>query len=107
MNNTSFNNKLICETYKTDRTIRTKIVNGMATVDQKSQVVGLTVLMDAKLTNGDIIRAGSKAYIKEKALRDSPIFKESFECDTLSERFLPVDLSLVEFIVPPPSGEVA
>jgi hypothetical protein len=97
----SYNNKLICETYKEDRTLRTKVSSGFATVEQKSRVIGLTVLVGAKLANGDYVPAGSKAYVKEKLLRDSPMFKESFEADTLSERFLVVDITLVDFISPP------
>lgn len=106
MSNISYNNKLICETYKADRTLRKVVSSGFATVEQKSQVIGLSVLVDAKLANGDTVRAGSKAWIKEKLLRDGQAFKESYECDTLAEKFLVVDLASVEFISPP-TGEVA
>lgn len=106
MTTISYNNKLICETYKEDRTLRVKVNAGFAVVDQKSRVVGLTVLFQAKLANGDVVLPGSKAYIKEKLLRDSPAFKESFEADTISERFIVVDLSMVDFIAPPP-GDAA
>jgi hypothetical protein len=106
MANISYNNKLICETYKADRDLRKVVNNGFAVVEQKSKVVGLTVLMNAKLANGDIVLAGSKAYVKEKLLRDSQMFKETFEADTINERFLVVDLNHVDFIAPP-SGDAA
>lgn len=98
----SYNNKLICETYKGDRDLRTKVNAGFAVVDQKSRVIGLKVLVSAKLANGDFVPAGSTAYVKEKLLRDSPALKETYEADTIKERFLVVDMSLVDFVAPPP-----
>lgn len=106
MSNISYSNKLICETYKADRDLRKVVSNGFATVEQKSKIVGLTVLIDAKLLNGDIIRAGSKVFVKEATLRTSPALKESYECETMDQRFVVVDLALVEFISPP-SGDAA
>ena len=110
MNATSFNNRLIVEAYITDKSLRASVNNGFAMIDQKVQLKGLKVLVDAKLAIGHdtlLIRAGSTAYIKEELLHAQPWATKKLTCETMpGVQFIVVDLNHVEFIAPP-SGEAA
>lgn len=99
--NFSLNNRLVIEAYKTDRSLQAKVSKGFATIAQKNGLKGLEILMDATLTNGDRIRAGSKAYIREEILHTASWAQNPLECDTLDRPFMIVDVSMVEFICPP------
>jgi hypothetical protein len=62
---TSQNDTLILEAYKQGQGIKTEVKSGFAFVTQKSQLIGLTVLMDAKLSDGSFVPKGTVAYIPE------------------------------------------
>lgn len=96
----SLNNRLIVEKYVKGE-IRAKEKNGFALIDQKTQVKGLKVLMNALLANDVLVYKGSVAYIKEEILHSAAWAQKSLESDAVSGPFLIVDLSQVEFIVPP------
>ena len=102
----SLNNKLVVETYKGTREIRKTIVNGFATISQKTNLVGLLVLMEAKLGDGTVVPAGSIAYIREEILFSGAFAKKVLECDFLKVPFIVAERENFDFIVPP-NGEVA
>lgn len=95
------NDRLILETYKKEA-LRSDVKNGFASISQKSGLKGLTVLMDARLRNGTLVPAGSKAYIREENLHTQPWANKPLECDTLKVPFIVVDMTYVEFISDPP-----
>jgi hypothetical protein len=101
----SFNNRLIVEAYQ-KKGLQSSISNGFAFVEQKVSVKGLQVLMDAKLADGTYIQKGSTAYIKEELLHTAQWAQKILESDTFPAPFIIVDMSNVEYIVPP-SGEAA
>jgi hypothetical protein len=101
----SFNDKLILEAYVHGAVNPEKRV-GWVTVGQKNNLKGLKVLVQARLNNGDIIPAGSTAYLKEEYLHTSPSVKNILKCDTMPGEFILVNMNEVEFIAPP-SGDAA
>lgn len=101
---TSFD-KLILEAYKRQE-IKGEIRSGwIAAPDQKSQLKGLKVLMDAQFSDGRDVPAGSTAYLKEEALHNV-LSKNKYKSDTLPCEFIVVNLNDIEYIVPPP-GDAA
>jgi hypothetical protein len=101
----SFNNRLIVEAYKKEG-LKSRVSNGFAMVEQKVAVKGLTVLMDAKLSDGTFVPKGSTAYIKEELLHTASWAQKILESDTFRIPFIIVDMTNVEYVVPP-TGEVA
>lgn len=97
---TSLNNRLIVEMYKKEA-LRSKVVNGFASVDQKLTLKGLRVLADAQLDDNTLVKKGSTAYIKEEALHTQAWAQKALESDYFKEPFLIVDKIYVEFIKPP------
>lgn len=95
----SLNNRIIVEAYKKDG-LRSTERNGFAFVDQKLSLKGLTVLVDAKLSDGTFIPKGSMAYIKEETLHTHPWAQKALECDKIEGKFLIVEMSYVEFVSP-------
>jgi len=93
----SVNNKLILEQY-IKSAVKSEIRSGIATPGQRDMVKGLTVLMDAKLSDGRHIPKGSVAYIREEILHNHSmtIFKP-LTCDTISGKFMVVELQYIEF----------
>jgi hypothetical protein len=63
----STNNKIMVSPYKPEKKLRSK-GTGFVTIDQKENIVQLNVLYDAKLVNGEVIKAGSKVFVKEDFL---------------------------------------
>jgi hypothetical protein len=101
MNPFSLNNRLILEAYKTDGTIKANVQNGFATIAQKVQLKGLRVLVEARIAHGDtyyVIPRNSVAYIREEYLHSQPWAKKIFECDTLDQKFIVVEMAHVEFV---------
>lgn len=98
----SLNNKLILETYKKEG-LRANVQNGFAKLDQKLTVKGLKVLMDASLTlnGGTFVPAGSIAYIREESLHTQQWAQKVLESEGVSQPFIIVDASNVEFISQP------
>jgi len=102
----SLNNRLLVEVYKKGE-LRSKISNGFATIDQKSTLKGLRVLVEGKLGDGTIVRKDSIAYIREEALHTQQWAQKHLECELIGQPFLIVDANFIEFIDPPaqPVGE--
>lgn len=107
MNPFSVNNKLVLAPYTGSRELRKSVSNGFASVEQKQMLVGLEVLVQATLSNGEVVPAGSKAYINEATLFTGAFAKKVLTSDTFPGPFMVVELSHIEYIVPPISGEVA
>jgi hypothetical protein len=93
----SFNNRLVVESYE-KQGLQSTVSNGFAFIQQKVTVKGLKVLLDAKLTDGTLIKKGSTAYIKEEALHTQPWAQKILESDAIPVPFIIVDMSFVEFI---------
>lgn len=101
----SFNNRLIVEAYRKDG-LKSHVSNGFAFIEQKVSLKGLTVLIDAKLSDGTLVPKGSTAYIKEELLHTAAWAQKILQSDTLPTQFIVVDITHVEFIAPP-KGDAA
>lgn len=102
----SLNDRLVVEVYKKEG-LRVNIQNGFARPDQKSAVKGLKILLDVLLADGTYVKRGSTAYIREEVLHNQAWAQKHLESDTIKGPFMIVERSFVEFIAPPPEGEVA
>lgn len=96
----SLNNQLVLEKYKTNGSMKAVERNGMSFISQKVSVVGLKVLLDAKLANGTYVRKGATAYIKEALLFSQPWAKETLQSNAIEGEFMLIDAAHVSFIVP-------
>jgi len=96
-------NKLILEAYEHTE-IRAEGKKGWIQASQKINLKGLKVMVDAKLSDGTTIMAGSTAFIKEESLHTQPWAKAKLKCDTLPGEFILVTMNEVEFISPPEGG---
>lgn len=96
----SMNGRLIVEAYSKEG-LKATISNGFAMIEQKVSVKGLTVLLDAKLADGTIVEKGSTAYIREESLHTAPWATKRYASPFISGEFMIVDITNVEFIVPP------
>jgi len=95
---TSYNDSLILETYKQGQGIKTEVKSGFAFVSQKSKLIGLKLLMDAKLNDGSFLSKGVTAYIPEDHLATMPWAKNVKTSDALDKQeFLVVPLKEVVF----------
>lgn len=102
-NPSSFNNKLIVEAYKHTE-IRPEGNKGWVQASQKNNLKGLKVLIQATLSDGTIVPAGSMAYLKEEFLHSSPAAKNKLKSDTLPGEFILVTMGEVEYLDPPEGG---
>jgi hypothetical protein len=93
----SVNNRLVLEQYIKEG-LKAKIQGGIATPGQRDGLKGLTVLMSTTLSDGRHIPKGSMAYIREEVLHTHPWASKLLTCDTLSVKFMIVELSYIEFI---------
>jgi len=97
---TSINNRLILSEYVNAGQLKREVQHGIAMVSQKVTLHGLTVLMDSKLADGTWVPRGSKAFIKESLLHTSPWAKSTYQAEGIEGKFIIVDLTYVDFIVP-------
>ena len=96
----SLNNRFILESYKGDRSLKAKETSGFAMLSQKVNLVPLKVLINAKLTDGTIIPAGSIAFLKEEMVFTQPWGKNNMEAPGIEGKFIIVDVNFIEFVVP-------
>ena len=111
MNGTfSLNNRLVVEAYLSDRALKAKETNGFAMIQQKVEVKGLKLLMDARLTQmGNvqidgvsapaIVPKGSTVYIREELLHTQAWAQKILESPAVEGKFIIVDVNNVEFVV--------
>jgi hypothetical protein len=101
VNNTrALNNRFILEAYTGDRSLKAKESSGFAMLSQKVTLIGLKLLADTKLSDGTWIPKGFTAYVKEEFLFSHPAGKSNFEASSINGKFIIVDSSNVEFVVP-------
>jgi hypothetical protein len=96
----SLNNRLVLEQYIKEG-LKAKVSGGIATPGQRDGLKGLKVLMDAHITlpyGAFHVHIGDIAYIREEVLHTHPWASKPLTCDKLSEKFMLVDLTYVEFI---------
>lgn len=99
----SLNDRFIVKPYAGDRTLKAKVSNGFAMVQQKTSIVGLELLMEARLstTNKDLLEIfpkGSMIYVKEELLFTQVWAKAIYESDAVEGNFIIVDVNNIEFI---------
>lgn len=82
----SLNDTFITEVYKQGQGLRAEIKNGFASVAQKSHLHGLKLLVDAKLTDGKTVPAGSVIYVAEDILSTQEWAKRIKKADFLEEQ---------------------
>lgn len=86
MNFFSENHKILVEPYKSDRAIRGEVKKGFSTIAQKSNLVGLRVIVGAGIAD-----KGQIAYFKEEDLHAQAWAKTVFSCKDLEEKFIIAD----------------
>jgi hypothetical protein len=97
----SFNDTLILEPYQQGQGLKEEVRSGFAFVKQKSELFGLKVLVEAKLSDGTYIPAGSTAYISEELLSSQQWAKNAKTCAALGEqKFILVEMKYVNMIDP-------
>lgn len=96
---TAMNDRFIVETYKKEA-LKSEVKKGFATIGQKNTIKGLKILVDAQLSNGTVVKAGQRAYIKEETLHTATWATKNYECDAISVPFMVVDIAYVEFVGP-------
>lgn len=64
----SVNGRILCEPYTGSKALQSQVSSGFATVKQKSGLIGLKVIADAKLSDGTEVKAGQTAYFSEEML---------------------------------------
>ena len=83
----SFNNKLILKPYEGERKIRANISSGFAKIQQKTNLIGLELLVEFK---GDsiIIPEGATVFFKEELLYNSDWSRKTYDCPVVKEKFI-------------------
>lgn len=94
----SFNRKIVCEPYKGSTGLKSKVTRGVAVVQQKTEVVGLKVLRDAKIDDSLELSAGDVVFIKEETLHTIKQYQYPLECEAIEEPFVIVDFGHVDFV---------
>ncbi len=64
----SYNDKLVLTPYQLGQGMTSKVVGGLARPEQKSSIVSLTLLLEARLNSGEYIPAQSKVFFDEEFL---------------------------------------
>lgn len=88
MSVTSYNNIVICEPYKGARKVQSKVTSGFASVEQKSKIVGLKVLVDSVISEKLTIKAGDVVYLAEERLFIDG--RKPMNADAVSEEFITI-----------------
>jgi hypothetical protein len=85
-NTTTENHNILVEPYLTDGAIRANVKSGFSTIAQKSNLVGLKVIV-----GGSGAQSGWIAYFKEEDLHTQPWSKTVFSCKDVGEPFMIAD----------------
>ena len=95
----SLNNKIICEPYTGGRGIKSKITSGVSIIQQKTGIIGLKVLQDAKINDTLTITKGSTIYIKEEILYTyADLYSKVLDCKDIKEPFVLAEFSHLVFV---------
>lgn len=98
----SYNDTLVTEVYKQGQGLKSTEIKGFSFVSQKIGLVGLKLLIEAKLNDGSFVPAGSVAYIPEDHLSTLPFGKDVRTAKALGDtEFIMVPLRNVVFIEAP------
>lgn len=92
------NNKIFCEPYSGGKDLKSEVKSGFATVQQKNNLVGLRVLADAVVKNGDKlleIPKGSVVLFNEETLFLQKQYHTPIKNDFLKEPCIIADFSHV------------
>ena len=87
----SLNGKFIVEPYKGSGKLKAKISGGFATVEQKTNLVGLKLLVDAIIPSGSMshfYEKGSIVYFSEETLHIGDWSKQTYTLDSIGEKFI-------------------
>lgn len=94
----SCNNNILCKPYVKKGGIRSTTTKGIATIDQRTKIVGLEVVEDAYINEDLTISKGSVVYIKEEILHSTPQYNTPMICDDLKESCVLVNYGHVSFV---------
>lgn len=94
----SYNNNVICRPYEKKGGIRKKITSGVATMEQKTKLVGLEILEDAFINKDISLKKGSIAYIKEEVLHSTKQYSLPLSCDDMKHNFIMVNFGHIVFV---------
>lgn len=93
----SFNRKIVCEPYVSKGAIQSEVKQGMSFIKQKSAVIGMKVLMDARIDDSIEIKAGSLVYILEETLHNQAAYQKPLSSTGVKEPFVLIDFGHVVF----------
>jgi len=96
----SYGKNIICKPYQGKKELKSEIRGGVAMITQKSQIVGLKVLKDAKIDGGVVIKAGDTVYLKEDVVYSNKTYHEnmSFTTENIEGSYVVVDYNSVLFV---------
>ena len=90
-NKVSFNGYLILQPYKHSGKIKAKISGGFASVEQKTNLVGLKMLTHGNIQIGQDVRMvpkGVTIYFKEETLHTSDWATTKYSCEAIGGEFI-------------------
>lgn len=97
MNIKGANRNIICKPEKIIKAIRSKVTRGFATIEQKSSLVGLSVMADSKI--GELeVTSGDTVYVLEEVMHSVPQYTSEKSCDAFEEPFVVIDSSHVVMV---------
>lgn len=94
----SLNQKVLCSPYKGDRKPQAQVRNGLATVKQRTAIVALKVLADARINDQLTIKKGSLVHLHENLLATRQSVTTALESEVIGEPFVAVDFGDILFV---------
>jgi len=97
----TLNNKLIIEPYEGIRKVEAKVTSGFATIKQRTNLIGLKVLLDGTITQGQNVievKEGQIVYYQENTLYSQAWAKEVYTCDDIKKPFILAEAAYVILI---------
>lgn len=86
------------EPYQGEQKIQAQVKSGFAQIKQKSTLVGLKLVADARIILGGqllLAKRGQIAYFEEEILYASDWAKKKLKCDGIEEEFIMADFNFV------------
>lgn len=94
----SINNQILCEPYISKRKIEATVHKGLATVKQKGTVIGLKVLVEARISDTLSIKKGSTVFVHEKFLHENQSILTPMESEGVEGSFILLNAGYVLFV---------
>ena len=97
----TLNNKVILEPYKGVRKLESQVKNGFATTKQKTNLVGLKVIVDGTVSQGQgviEIKKGQTVYYPEEILYNQKWSKDIYTCKDIGEPFILAEAAYIVLI---------